>query len=317
MKLLERQGINPRHHLGQNFLIDLNLIDFIVDEAHLGPDDVVLEVGAGTGGLTAHLSQGAGHVVSVEVDSRMVPLAQASVAGRDNVTLLNCDALKNKNALAPEVLDAVREALAQDAGRRLKLISNLPYAIATPVISNLVASDLPWVRMVVTIQLELGQRIVSRPGRKHYSALSVWLQSQCRVKLLKRLPPAVFWPRPKVSSAIVLIKPDYRLRERIDDRAFLQDFLRRLFQQRRKLMRGVLAGAYRKQFPKSQTDALIAEVGLDGSVRAEELTPAELVALANRFRAAVSNDTGDAAGEPVEDPAPAAAAEVDDCPPPA
>jgi len=287
VKLLEQQGINPRHHLGQNFLIDLNIVDYIVQEAHLGPEDVVLEVGAGTGGLTAHLSQHSGHVVSVEVDTRMIPLAQAAVAGRENVTLLNCDALKNKNHLAPEVLQAVQEALDDGDGRRLKLIANLPYAIATPVISNLVATELPWTRMVVMIQLELAQRMAAKPGRKHYGALSVWLQSQCRVMLLKRLPPAVFWPRPKVSSAVIAIRPEARFRERISDRAFLQDFLRRLFHQRRKLMRGVLAGAYRKQLSKPETDALIAEAGLTGQVRAEELKPAQLVALANRFHAAI------------------------------
>ncbi len=312
MKLLEQQGINPRHHLGQNFLIDLNLVDYIVEEAHLGPDDVVLEVGAGTGGMTAQLCERAGHVVSVELDTRMIPLAQAAVAGRENVTLLNCDALRNKNHLATEVLDAVGAALDRDEGLKLKLISNLPYAIATPVISNLVASELPWVRMVVTIQLELAQRIVAKPGRKHYSGLSVWMQSQCRVKLLKRLPPAVFWPRPKVNSAIVLIKPEPNWRAKIADRPFLQDFVRRLFHQRRKLMRGVLVGAYRKQLSKPETDALIAQAGLDGSVRAEALAPHELVGLANLFHAAISSKGADnSPAERADQPAHSAVVDID------
>ena len=268
--LFHERGLHPRTDLGQNFLIDLNLLEFVVQEADLGPDDVVLEIGAGTGGMTTFLARQAAAVVSVEVDRRIIELTRAAVAPYANVTLLNQDALKNKNRFAPEVLDAVESRLAEAPGRRLKLIANLPYNIATPVISNLVASDLPWERMVVTIQWELGERMIAEPGTSDYSALSVWLQSQCRVKMLKRLPPSVFWPRPKVNSAIVKLRPDERARRQIADRPFFQDFLRRLFTQRRKYLRGVLHSMYRKELTKEQVDALLAEIELKENVRAEQ-----------------------------------------------
>lgn len=287
MELFRRHGFYPRTDLGQNFLIDLNLVEYIVSQAELGPDDVVLEVGAGTGSMTAMMAPQAGAVVSVEVDRNMHALALQAVAPFANVTLLRIDALKNKNQLAPELLAALGEKLAADPRRRLKLVSNLPYNIATPVISNLVASDLPWVRMVVTIQLELAQRMAARAGSSQYGALSVWLQAQCRVKILKKLRPTVFWPRPQVDSAIVQITPKPLDRAAIGDRAFLQDFLRRLFHQRRKLLRSVLVGMYRKQLDKPEVDAVLAEMSLGENVRAEELEVKTLVKLAERMRQAI------------------------------
>ena len=293
MELFEQHGFHPRTDLGQNFLIDLNIVDFIVREANLDENDVVLEIGAGTGGMSTFLAQQAAAVVSVEIDQRMYELAHEVVGHLDNVTLLNCDALKNKNTISPEVLSVVQERLDAAPNRRLKLVANLPYNVATPVISNLVATDLPWERMVVTIQLELAERMTARPGSSDYGALSVWLQSQCRVKLIKRLPPNVFWPRPKVNSAIVKIQQDPARRARIVDREFYQDFLRRLFHLRRKFLRTVLAGMYRKQLTKPQIDAVLTEMELTADTRAERLEPAQLIDLANRLHAAVRSADGE------------------------
>jgi len=289
LQLFEQHGFHPRTDLGQNFLIDLNLIDYIVRQANLGRRDVVLEVGAGTGGLTTGLAAQAGEVVSVEVDPRMAGIAGSVIAGCNNVTLLNVDALKNKNTFSPMVLDAVREKLAVDSRRRLKLVANLPYNIATPVVSNLVATDLPWERMVVTIQWELAQRMAAQPGESAYGALSAWMQAQCRVRILRKLPPTVFWPRPKVQSAVMRVFPEVDGRQTINDRRFFQDFLRRLFHHRRKLARKVLCGMYRKELTKPDVDAVLRDFGFTGNERAEQLTPQTLIALSNRFGEALQH----------------------------
>lgn len=188
MKLFKSNGISPRTFLGQNFLIDLNIIEFIVEQAQLTKKDLVLEVGSGTGGMTAFMAREAGEVVSVEVDPNMYQLVTQATLAFDNVHLINKDALKNKNKIQPDILELLKEKLSQGHLSRLKLVANLPYNIATPLISNLIASDIPWFSMVVTIQLELGQRMSAKPGKSHYGALSVWLQSQADVKILKKLP---------------------------------------------------------------------------------------------------------------------------------
>lgn len=287
MKLFSQQGFHPRTDLGQNFLIDLNIVEYIIDQAKIEADDVILEVGTGTGGMTPFLALPAAAVVSVELDKNMYRLAQHAVQGFSNVTLLQCDALKNKNLLSPDVLNVVEQKLNENPARRLKLVSNLPYKIATPVISNLVKTELPWTRMVVTIQLELGRRMTAKPGTSDYGALSVWLQSQCWVKILKTLGPTLFWPRPKVHSAIVRLLPDERGKARIHDRSFFHLFIRRLFHQRRKLVRSVLVGMYRKQLKKPEVDVILKSMSLQENVRAEELDPSTLVALSNCFQAAV------------------------------
>lgn len=288
MEKFELHGFHPRTDLGQNFLIDLNLIDYVVEQAALGPADVVLEIGSGTGGLTTSLARRAGDVISVEIDARVHSLAKAATSTYSNVTLLHCDALRNKHNFAPEVLDAITSALAAGPGRRLKLVANLPYCIATPVISNLVASELPWHTQLVTIQWELAQRIRARAGSEDYSALSVWIQSQCRVKTLKKLRPTVFWPRPQVDSAIIQLFPDPERRSQIADRAFFHEFIRRLFQQRRKFLRSVVVGMYRKELTKPEVDAILGPLELPEGCRAEQLDVPTLVKLGNAMSAGLT-----------------------------
>ena len=287
VSLFQQQGLHPRSDLGQNFLIDLNLLELVVTEARLGPDDVILEVGAGTGGLTTYLSAAAA-VVSVEYDTNMYALAQQAVEGRENVTLINCDALKSKSQIAPVVMDAVRRELAVDPKRRLKLVANLPYHIATPLIANLIASDIPWELMVVTIQWELAERIMAKPRTGDYSALSVFLQSQCHLKTVRKLGPTVFWPPPAVDSAIVKIEPNVEAASRIVNRAALQSFLRDLFTQRRKLLRPVVANLFKANLSKAQVDTILTAMNLPEGARAEELSVEQLVELSNRLQAAAT-----------------------------
>lgn len=293
MQLFQERGINPRSDLGQNFLIDLNIVEFVARNGEITGQDVVLEIGAGTGGMTTYLAKEAAHVVTVEYDRNMHRMASDAVAPYHNVTLLNLDALKNKNNFAPEVLAEIEKQLAVDPERRLKLVANLPYNIATPVISNLVATELPWVRMVVTIQYELGLRMKAEPRDSHYGSLSVWLQSQCFVKMIKKLGPTVFWPRPKVDSAIMRISPHYQNRHKIANREFFHDYCRRVFNQRRKFMRSVVVGMYSSELSKPQVDELMQGMGFTATTRAEEVDVPTHVEFANRLFAAIQQPSGD------------------------
>ncbi len=288
-RLFAQHGFFPRGDLGQNFLIDLNIVQYVADQAFICSDDVILEIGTGTGGLTTFLAREAAHVVTVEYDQNVFGLAQQMLDGLRNVTLIHADALKTKNQLNPDVLAVVEEHLRVDPDRKLKLVANLPYDVATPIISNLVATDLPCVGMVVTIQLELAQRMAAQPkGGSNYGALSIWFQSQCQIKLLKKLGPQVFWPRPNVDSAILSIRPDRERRALISDRAFFHELVRGVFTQRRKHLRAVLGSQFKGRLERETIDRVFAELKLLPTARAEELDIDTFVMLSNQIEAAMT-----------------------------
>lgn len=281
----QQAGIRPRKHLGQNFLIDQNLQRLLLKTAQLGPDDVVLEVGTGTGSLTALIAQQAAVVVTVEVDRDLFRLAGEHLYELENVRMLHLDVLKNKNRFHPSVLEAVSRELATAPHRQFKLVSNLPYNVATPVLTNLLANDVPPRTMTATIQKELADRLTARPRTKDYGSLSVWVQSQCRVQLIRVMPPTAFWPRPKVSSAIVHIELADQLRNRIVDQHFFHSFVRAVFFHRRKFLRCELLSAFNKRLSKPQVDQIMARLGLDGKVRAEQLDVDTMLGLSEAVRA--------------------------------
>ncbi|EAQ81382.1 16S rRNA (adenine(1518)-N(6)/adenine(1519)-N(6))-dimethyltransferase RsmA [Blastopirellula marina] len=283
-KRFREVGLRPVSKHGQNFLIDMNLLDMIVSSADLGPQDVVLEIGTGTGSLTTRMAAAAGHVITVEIDEHLFTLASEELFEFDNVTMLQFDVLKNKNAFRPEVMETIKEKLAEIPDSRLKLVANLPYNVATPILSNLLRSEITPFSMTVTIQKEVAERIIAVPSTKDYGALSIWMQSQCRCEIVRIMGPGVFWPRPKIDSAIIHLQVDDELRGRIPDREFFHHFTRAIFFHRRKFLRSVLMSAFKEQLTKTQVDEVIAENGLQPDARAEQFTPDEVLAMSEMFR---------------------------------
>jgi 16S rRNA (adenine1518-N6/adenine1519-N6)-dimethyltransferase len=273
--LFEERGIKPKDKLGQNFLIDLNLLDLLLRVAELTTDDLVIEVGTGTGSLTARLAHQAGAVLGVEVDSAFYAMTDETIAGRANVTLLHAEVLKGKNELNPRFLATLEEVRQRSGCQRLKLVANLPYAVATPLIGNLLLTDLSFERMAVTVQWEIAERLTASPGTKDYGSLAVLVQSVADVEIVRRLPPSVFWPRPQVASAFVLIRPSAAKRSHVLTQAgsvpAFRTFLRDLYVHRRKNLRGALAGWPGGRRDKADVDRRLTELDIDGSVRAETL----------------------------------------------
>ncbi len=289
MKRLKQVGLEPRKKLGQNFLVDMNLQDMIFRTADIGPEDVILEVGTGTGSLTVLMADRAAAIVTVELDKQLFQLASEELHTLSNVHMLQLDALKNKNNFNPAVIEEVTKHLAGEPGRRLKLVANLPYNIATPIISNLLVEDLlpddePPHSMTVTIQKELGDRIVAEPGTSDYGALSIWIQAQCRAEIVRVMPPSVFWPRPKVHSAIVHIANDFERRDRISDRTFFHQFVRSMFFHRRKFLRSVLISAVKGKLEKPDVDRILDQLGLDPTLRAEQLDVETMLRMSETVR---------------------------------
>ncbi|MGL4420558.1 MAG: 16S rRNA (adenine(1518)-N(6)/adenine(1519)-N(6))-dimethyltransferase RsmA, partial [Gemmataceae bacterium] len=206
-RLFEEHSLECKSKLGQNYLIDLNLIDLAVKAGELTPEDAVLEVGTGTGSLTARLAEAAGAVCTIEIDHTFAPLARKIVGERDNVMFLIGDCLSKKSVLNPTMLSAWDAIAAKTGCTRRKLVANLPYSIATPLISNLLVDGPTMDRMVVMVQWEIAERMCAVPGTKEFNALSILIQSVADVSIVRKVAPSNFFPKPKVDSAIVQIVP--------------------------------------------------------------------------------------------------------------
>ena len=296
--LFAKKGIEPRHRFGQNFLIDLNIHDLILKAAEVGPGDVVLEVGPGAGALTTLMAVTGATVVAVDIDPAMAGLTSEATAGMPNVRVLTMDALKGKNKLAPVMLDNVRSGLAAGAAagevRRFKLVANLPYNAATPIMSNLlVHPELCPSRIVATIQLELAERMLARADTDAYSALSVLIQAITDPAIVRTLSPGVFWPRPKVDSAVVCLVPNAAKRAEVGDLPWFHSVVRQVFLHRRKNLRRVVYSLWRPRWTdKAEVDTLLDGLGLAGQVRAEAMSVAQHIALAAALRERLGPDPG-------------------------
>lgn len=287
--LFSQVGFTIDARRGQNFLVDLNLLDLLARTAAIGPDDVVLEVGTGTGALTERLAAVAARVVTAEIDPRLAQLARDRLIDVQNVTLVEGDVLAAKHRFAPAVLEALDAALAAAPRGRFLLVANLPYCVATPVISNLLARPRPFDAAVVTVQREMAERMTATAGSHSYNALSVWVGAQCRGEIVRVLPPSVFWPRPKVDSAIVRLDLEPERRAAMPDLHRFHTFVRDIFCHRRKLLRGVLlrlAGGKGSPEARLRVEQAFAAVGLGPDARAEEIEPDRFVRLERAFHAA-------------------------------
>ena len=278
--LLAEAGLRPAKRYGQHFLIDGNLMRMLVDEADLGPADTVIEVGPGIGNLTELLVERAGWVVAVEIDPAIAEIARTRLAGAENLDFLVTDILANKHTVAPEVLD-VAEARRLACVGPLKLVANLPYQAATPLVAELVMRDPPLERLVFTVQEEVAARFAAEPGTPDYGPVSVIVQAVATVEVLRRLAPSVFWPRPQVWSAMVRVRPEGGRRERVRDLAALRRTVHGLFVHRRKRAARSLALADAAGASPETWAARLKTAGLDPEARGETYTVDEIVRLAN------------------------------------
>jgi 16S rRNA (adenine1518-N6/adenine1519-N6)-dimethyltransferase len=247
--------------LGQNFLADPNLLEAIVRDSGAGQGDVVLEVGAGEGVLSERLAPRVAHLHTVEIDRGLEP-ALERVAALPNVNLHWGDAVK---------IDFATFEPAPDA-----MVANLPYSVATPVIMKTIA-ELPSLRTwTVMVQLEIAERLRAPHGNRTYGAPSAIAQLACEVRILRKVDPAVFKPRPRVDSAILRLR---RIGPGADE--FTRDLVRAAFAHRRKtLARSLeLTGLKGVPQPRAAARAALAELGFPENARAEQLAPADFAAL--------------------------------------
>ena len=251
--ILAEHGLHPKKALGQNFLHDQNQLRRLLEASEVGPGDVVLEVGPGTGTLTEALLDRGCIVVACELDRDLAAILENRIG--DRITLVRDDCLEDQRTLSGAILDAL-------SGRTFSLVSNLPYGAATPLMS-LLSSRSDCRSQHVTIQREVADRLLARPGGKSFGSLTAFVGALASVRRIGTLPPGCFWPPPKVESAMISIVPHEK--PLIDDPEAFGDFLHRLFSRRRKQL-GTIMGR----------EALLPS-GVVRTVRPEQLSVAELV----------------------------------------
>ncbi|MHC1718254.1 MAG: 16S rRNA (adenine(1518)-N(6)/adenine(1519)-N(6))-dimethyltransferase RsmA [Acidaminococcaceae bacterium] len=265
--ILKTFNLRADKRLGQNFLVDEQIVNQIIAAAELAAEDTVLEVGPGIGTLTQALAETGAHVVAVELDRRLLPVLGKTLAGYDNIEIINEDILQ---------LD-IRKAVPQE---NFKVVANLPYYITTPIIFNLLEQKLPMERLVAMVQKEVAERMVAKPGGKDYGALSVAIQYYTEPTIAFQVPPASFVPPPSVDSAVIVCKRRKEPPVQIVDEKLFFRVVKASFSVRRKMLSNALKNM---GIDSEQTTAWLNLACIDGKRRGETLSLEEFAALTNTF----------------------------------
>lgn len=273
--VLNRYKFAFQKKFGQNFLIDTHVLERIIDEAGITPDDFVLEIGPGIGTMTQYLACAAREVVAVEIDKVLIPILEGdTLKAFDNVTVINEDILKvDINKLVEE----------KNGGRPIKVVANLPYYITTPIIMGLFESHVPIESITIMVQKEVADRMKTGPGSKEYGALSLAVQYYANPKIVANVPPNCFMPRPNVGSAVIRLTRHETPVVDVKDEKLMFRIIRASFNQRRKTLVNGLKNSGEINFSKEQIEAAITTIGKPLTIRGEALTLAEFAALSNAF----------------------------------
>lgn len=275
--ILKRLDLRPTQSLGQNFLADEDILYSIGQAAEIDSNDVVLEIGPGLGSLTAVLAESAGCVVAVEIDKRLIPVLSSNLIGYRNVAIINDDILRidvNK-----ELIPYMKNEDGTD--RRLKVVSNLPYYITTPVIMKLLESGVKAECMVFMVQKEVADRMGAAPGGKDYGALSVAVQYYSRPTVVMQVHPHSFVPQPDVESSVVKLDLYKTPPVELLDKDLFFKVVKAAFGQRRKTLVNALNNASYLGLDKERIAGLLDKIGIDKNQRGETLSIQQFAQLSN------------------------------------
>lgn len=267
-ELLARHGLAPKKALGQNFLVDPRVQERIVAAAQIASDDVVVEIGAGLGALTARLADAARKVIAIDRDRQMVEVLRAELGQRPNIDIVLGDALEFD----------LRQA-AKRAGRALVVVGNLPYVVTSPLLFAILAAGAGGGvvdRVVVMVQKEFAQRMLAPPGSRVYGRLSVMAQQAAEAEILFHVGAGAFLPPPAVTSSVLRLRPRRQPLAPVDDHGIFDRVVREAFGTRRKMLRRALEPGFGERAAR----ALLA-ANIEGTRRAEELSVADFARLAN------------------------------------
>src|SRR5699024_1603948 len=251
--------------LGQNFIVDLNVINSVLDKADIGTQTGIIEVGPGIGSLTEQLAKRAGKVVAFEIDQRLIPVLHDTLSPYDNITVINEDILK---------ADIDRAIKGYFKGmEEVIVVANLPYYITTPIIMNFLEQNLPIERYYVMMQKEVGERISALPHTKSYGSLSIAIDYYTNARTVQIVPKTVFMPNPNVDSIVVEMVKRENKKVEIDDEGLFFKLTRTAFAQRRKTIVNNYISAFENgKKLKNEINELLESAGIDPKRRGESLT---------------------------------------------
>lgn len=266
--LVKKYNFKFSKSLGQNFLIDDSVLTDIVDGAEVNKDDLIIEIGPGVGSLTAQLIGKAKKVVSIELDNDLIPILQEELGQYENFTLIHKDALK---------VD-FNEIISDE--KSVKLVANLPYYVTTPIIVKLLKDNYNFKSLTIMIQKEVAERINAEPNCKEYGALSLLVQYYCDTKIVRKVSPGSFIPRPKVDSIVIRLDRLSEKRVEVKDEKLMFEIIRNAFNMRRKTMWNAVKFLGMK---KEEIEKAFELSGIDQKRRGETLSLHEFALLSDNI----------------------------------
>ena len=269
-EVVQKHNFKFSKSLGQNFLIDTNVIDRILEGARVQEGDYVIEVGPGIGTLTKEMGRTAEKVVAIEIDKTLIPILEETLADFPNIEVINQDILK------VDVQELVKEKL---NGGPVKLIANLPYYITTPIVMKFLEEDIPVTDIVVMVQKEVADRMNAQPNSKDYGALSVAVQYYCDTEIVAKAPRHMFMPQPNVDSTVIGLHVREEKKYNVDNEDIFFKTVKASFGQRRKTLLNSLGGL--GFLRKDQIKVALQEANIDEKRRGETLSIEEFASLSN------------------------------------
>lgn len=267
-ELVKKYGFRFTKTLGQNFLIEDSVPRDIAEGADVNEEDMVIEIGPGVGTLTAQILQRAKKVTVIEIDKTLIPILEEELGDQEKLTIVNADALK---------VD-LNEIIGEE--KSVKLVANLPYYVTTPIVANLFKSGVKFKNMTIMIQKEVADRMNAEPGTKDYGAISLLVQYYCNTKIIRKVAPSCFMPRPKVDSIVIRLDRLEEPRVKVLDEKLLFEIIRSSFNMRRKTLWNGLKGI---GLSKENLELAFNNAGIDPKRRGETLTLQEFGDLSNEI----------------------------------
>lgn len=274
-EILKKHRFSVKKSLGQNFLIDVNILEKIISQTGIDNTTAAIEIGPGIGALTEQLAIHADQVVAFEIDQRLLPVLKDTLSDYDNIQVIHQDILE------ADVDETIRTHFKR--GQPVHLVANLPYYITTPILMKLLREKLSISSFTVMTQKEVAERMAAKPNSKSYGSLTIAVQYYTIAEVVMNVPKSVFMPQPNVDSSVLKLTNRNEPLVHVEDEDYFFRMVQACFAQRRKTLRNNLTNYFTEVYDKGKISSMLELIGIDGTRRGESLDIKEFAQLANHF----------------------------------